>query len=137
MENKREELASLAAKKGVEARFHEKTSFTKFINLKGDSKLKEGFQHCRERMVCPMLKQGTIYYCFLPAVINAFDKHFGEAVPSSGFVRIHEMDITGLKLSKMLSAPSQTCKYCTGGWAKLPSSPWRLSKRKITEWIAV
>jgi hypothetical protein len=133
MENKVNELISLSKNKGVEVWFHKKASFTRFINLAGNSDIKEGFARCRQKMGCPMLRHGRIYYCFLPAVIDTFNKHFQAKLPDHGFVDIYAPRITGDDVIKLLEVPSQICAYCTGGWVQTPTKPWAKSKNEINE----
>ena len=135
-EGKKEKFAATAQKKGVEVWFHKKSTFTPFINIAGDSSLKEGFKHCRERMACPMLRQGNIYYCFLAATLSTFNEHFHARIPCRGFVNIYDPQLTGQGAIRLLNTPAETCRYCSGGWSLRPSYSWEKSKGKMTEWLA-
>jgi hypothetical protein len=134
MVNRLEELTAISKVKKVEIWLHKKASFTKFINLAGDSDIKEGFQKCRRLMACPILKQGKIYYCFLLAGVGTFNKHFQTELPNCGFIDIYTPNLTGDEVIRLLEVPSQICAYCTGGWTLLPTQPWAQSERTIEEW---
>jgi hypothetical protein len=82
-------------------------------------------------MACPLLKQGRIYYCFFPAVVDTFNKYFQMELPDCGFIDIYTSNLTGDEVKKLLETPSQICAYCTGGWTLLPTQPWEKSKKAI------
>jgi len=125
---------SLSKAKGIEFRLNKKKLFKKFVNLEGNSDIARGFHRCRRRMTCPMLRQGRIYCCFLPAVIGVFNKHFQAKIPSDGFIDIYELNLSGERAADLLNTPSQTCAYCTGGWDRPPTTLWTKSEKKIDEW---
>ena len=112
--DKQEEFALIAKRKGVAIWFHKKTLFTPFINMAGNSDLKEGFRRCRQRMSCPMLKQGKIYYCFLSATISSFNKYFSERIPTKGFVSIYDLNVTGKCFIKILILPLRRVNSALG-----------------------
>lgn len=136
MEKKENAFHELADTKGVKIHIEKTVSFHAIYNKKGDSDAETNFHKCRSRWNCPMLREGKIYICDVPALVSYFNKWFGTDIPSTGFVDIYTTNLTGWDVKKKLDKSSRTCCSCTLGWDNVPSFPWSVSKRKIEEWDA-
>jgi hypothetical protein len=136
MEKKENAICRLAAEKGVRIHTEKTGSFHALYNKKGDSDAEANFRKCRSRWNTPMLREGKIYICNVPALISYFNKWFGTDIPSTGFVDIYTANLTGWDVRKKLNKSSRTCCYCTLGWDRTPEFPWSTSKRTIEEWDA-
>ena len=108
-----------------------KKDFNDFIDVKGSSEEKENFKQCRKRMaielgtsILPMLKEGKIYNCFIPAYIHYFNKKYAANIPNVEFINIHDPHVDGWDILKQIDTSTQTCKYCTSGWKEVPTFPW-------------
>ena len=102
-----------------------KMDFIDFIDVKGSSEEKENFKRCRKRFPSfPMLKEGKIYNCFIPATVHYFNKKYGTKIPNAEYINIHDSHVDGWDILKQINTSTQACKYCTGGWKELPRHPW-------------
>jgi hypothetical protein len=103
----------------------QKKDFIDFIDIKGSSEEKENFKRCRRAFSCfPMLKEGKIYNCFIPATVHYFNSKHGTKIPNGEYLNIYEPDIDGWNILKQINSSTQTCKYCTSGWKKVPMFPF-------------
>jgi len=133
---KEEFWIKLAKSKGVKIYASKRSSFYAEINGKGDSDVENGFKQCRTRFYCPMLRQGKLYTCALPALVHYFNRRYSTEIPSEGYVDIYAQNLTGWDVKEVLDKGSSTCCYCTVGWDPIPSFSWSTSKRIMTEWDA-
>jgi len=118
----------------VQVHVGRKGEFIDFIDIEGSSEEKENFKRCRKRYPCfPMLKQGKIYNCFIPATIHYFNNKHGTNIPNAEYIDIHDPQIDGWDVLKQIDTSTQTCKYCTAGWKEVPKFPWTQDTRVYCE----
>jgi len=130
-------LIKLVKNNGLKVFVHSVTSFHALYNRKGDTDSSVAFKNCRKRLYTPMLREGKIYVCPVPATINCFNEKYYLNVPTSGFVDIYAPGLNGWDLKEQLNKPSLTCCYCTLGWDVIPVFPWATSKKVLLDWNAL
>lgn len=113
------------------------TSFHAFYNRKGDTDQKAAFKRCRERWYTPMLREGKIYICPIPATLSYFNDKYDLKIPGTGFVDIYTPGLSGWDVRDQLDEPSSTCCYCTLGWDIIPVFSWEASKLVLQDWDAL
>jgi organic radical activating enzyme len=126
-------LVNLARAKGVRMHPRRVSSFQAFINLKGDSDPNVAFQKCDFRFI-HQLKEGKLFTCVVPMVVQYFNKRFGTHLPSAGWVDIYAPNLTGWVAKKMLDRGFSTCRYCMTGSDHYRSFQWSTSKLLMSEW---
>jgi len=110
---------------GIRVRAFRKTEFIDFIDANGSSEEKENFKRCRKRFqLFPMLNEGKIYNCFIPATVHYFNNKYGADIPNAEYVHIHDPQISGWEIMRQIEASTRACKYCTGGWKSVPRFLW-------------
>jgi MoaA/NifB/PqqE/SkfB family radical SAM enzyme len=133
MRNHIEKFRVLCEAEGVKARFKSIDTFHAHRNLKGDSDKKKAFKACRRIAYCPLLKQGRIYTCPMPAYVNYFNKSFNYRIAVDGGIDIHSKSISGLKILRKLNRPIETCRWCSHDIVQFP---WATSNRLPADWDA-
>ena len=134
MVEKEEDLVELAESMNVRIYTQRAISFHAFYNSKGSSDPEDNFRRCRSRWNAPILRDGKIYGCNIPAYIHYFNARFGTDVPSGGFVDIYSPKLDGWDIIRALNERSPTCRFCTLGWKSIPVFPWSTSKHVLAEW---
>jgi organic radical activating enzyme len=132
--NKESDFMKLAKTEGITLNITKISTFRATINSKGNTELEENYNRCRKWRYFPILKEGKIYPCAKPAYIHYFNKAFGTKIPNTGFVDLYDPKMTGWKLLSRLQKSSETCRYCTYGWEKIPTQEWSISCRNQNEW---
>jgi organic radical activating enzyme len=130
---KEKRLVNLARAKGVRMISRRVSSFQAFINLKGDSDPKVGFQKCKFRFA-HQLKEGKLFTCVVPMVVRYFNKRYGTNLPSAGWIDIYDPNLTGWAAKKMLDMWFSTCRYCATRLDHYPSFQWSTSELHMSEW---
>lgn len=136
MKSKEAALIQLIKDNGLKVRTHSVTYFHAFYNKDGNTNSETAFKRCRAKYFTPMLRDGKIYICSVPATIDTFNKRYGLKVPSTGFVDIYKPGVTGWQVMEQLNKAATICKYCTIGWKQTPEFQWARSKRLLSEWDA-
>jgi hypothetical protein len=136
MKHKESALIQLAKNNGLKIRTHSAAFFHAFYNKKGDTNSEAAFRKCRTKYYTPMLHDGKIYVCSVPATINIFNKKYGLQIPQTGFVDIYAPDISGRQAIKQLNKSATICQYCTIGWEQAPQFQWATSEGLMSEWDA-
>ncbi len=114
----------------VQVHVDRKGDFIDFIDIKGSSEQKENFERCRKRFPCfPMLKEGKLYNCFIPATIQSFNHKHGTNIPNTEYIDIHDPQINGWDILRQIESSTETCKYCTAGWKEVPKFKWAQDTR--------
>jgi organic radical activating enzyme len=103
----------------------------KTLNLKGSSLKEEVFNKCRNYAYNPVLRDGFIYHCSMPATVRYFNKRFNQNIIVDKGINIHSPFISGYSIIKRLNRPIETCRWCTN---KSTEVPWGISKKTIEEW---
>ena len=109
------------------------SNFFAIINSRGDSKVKKGPKQCRFPFVA-MIRQGKLYNCWLPAMVHYFNQKYGATIPNAEYLDINDPKITGWDLVSKIENCSETCKYCTAGWKKMPIFQWAKSTHDRSDW---
>ena len=130
-------LIKLVKDQGLQVYFHSVTFFHAFYNRGGDTNKETAFKKCRKRWCTPMLKEGKIYMCPIPATIGYFNDKFDLKIPIAGFADIHAPGLDGWDIKEQLNNASSTCHYCTLGWDVIPTFPWATSKKVLQDWTAL
>jgi hypothetical protein len=109
------------------------THFNAHMNFRGDSDAAVAFKACREKRNSPFLRDGRLYVCCMPALVQHFNARFGTYVPAGGGVDIYEPGLTGARANDLLNEPSPTCAHCSYDF---PEFKWKTSKQSMAEWDA-
>jgi organic radical activating enzyme len=134
--HKEKQLLNLVKSKGVNIVSSKVQSFQACLNLKGDSDPNETFKKCCYRLI-HQLKEGKIYTCAIPMVVQYFNKRFGTQLPSAGWINIYTPNLTGWGIKKALDAGGfSTCAYCSTKKDQLAraSFKWSTSSLQMSEW---
>jgi hypothetical protein len=118
--------------KGVHIDTHNIEVFCSFMNIQGNSDPEKVFKYCRSSSCCPFLKQGKVYICALPAVVNYFNKEYGTKIPSDGFIDLYTPNITGWDVLISIYRYADICRFCSEEFNKFK---WAISRKEINEWV--
>lgn len=130
-------LTRLTLAKKVRLTIRRPKYFYAFYNSQGKPDLTAENQKCVSLFhICPNLRNGRIYSCPIPAYVLFFNKRFGTAIPSDGYVDIFAPNLTGWDVKKALQKFPSACRYCTCRWHKIPKFIWAPSNKTMTEWDA-
>ena len=131
---KEPDFVQLAKSEGIALNVVKRDEFRFTSNSKGDSELERGFRRCRKRRRCPILVQGKVYPCALPAFAHYFNEAFGTNIPNTGFVDLYGPEVTGWKVLSRIEKSSEACRFCTDGWEEEPTHVWAKSCCSQKEW---
>lgn len=129
-------LERLVNGNGLRARVISKKKFHALLNKKGDTEKVRAFRRCRKREYCPMLRDGKIYVCPVPAMAHYLNEKFGVGVPRDGSVDIHTPGISGWDVLSGINEAPTACRYCALGWDVVPAFPWSPSNYALEDWEA-
>lgn len=107
----------------------EKESFSKHININGDSDKDKIFNQCMRRN-CTFLSKGMMAACCTPFVNKYFNERYGEHLPElckSDCIDLYEAGLDGWKIKERLIQPMESCRYCGVDEA----FEWGISKEPI------
>ena len=104
------------------------------IDLTGSQDYVENYLRCW-RPKYPILKDGRIYPCVIPANIHHFNRYYGKelSVVESDSVDIYSVSDIEELLYK-LSIPIKFCRYCNI-YGETSGHPFEVSKKQIEEWL--
>ncbi|MCI5190998.1 MAG: hypothetical protein D3905_14670 [Candidatus Electrothrix sp. AS4_5] len=108
----------------------------KFIishNLKGDSNKEKAFKICHKKFNCPILEDGRIYPCRVPAYVHLFNKKFNFNIATGGGYNIHSDEISGAAILAQLNNSIDACRWCS---YEYPVVDWSVSKKMPADWDA-
>lgn len=126
----KENFINLAASKNVSLIcLSEAKKFFKSTDLSGNNDPVLRYENCI-RHVCCYLKNGEICSCGVPIVRRQFNEKFNEKIICDGVFDIHNPELTGAKLLKLLNSPFDSCKFC----AEEEFFDWDVSKKQKEEW---
>ena len=127
-------LVEMVTRRGVKIHHFRASSFYAWMNLRGDTDPKIGFQKCRSRYNCCSLREGKLYSCWIAPYVDIFNKRFGTKIPNNDYIDIYAAGLTGFSVLQNLERYSQTCRYCSAGWKHIPKFPWSISEMQVAEW---
>jgi len=109
------------------------SEFYKFINLSGNSPPEIAFRQCKKMGRCTTLRDGKIYACWFPPLVDIFNNYFSEKIPveKGNHIDIHG-NINGSSILEFLSHPTPMCRWCLTDW---PFVQWGISHKTIDEWV--
>jgi organic radical activating enzyme len=107
--------------------------FYAFYNKKYDSNPFVAMKNCRAHWYCPLLRNGFIYPCCLPALAHYFNREFHTNLSTEGGIDIHDRAIDGVDILEFLDRPISHCRNCAGQYRLFNCGQ---SQRRITEWFA-
>ena len=119
---KQQNWVNIAKTHEVEITTARKTEFYDFINVEGNTHDKKGLERCQKHW--PMLRNGKIYNCFLPALVHYFNREYKTEIPNDEYIDIYSPQINGWDILNQVTKSTETCKYCTYRMETIPSSPW-------------
>lgn len=132
----REKIVSFVKDHGLEGELRlEKDTFSKYLNVKGNSDKDAMFDQCCRRG-CTFLSPGKISACCQPMVIHYFNEHFGEHIPEGEGISLYEEEMNGWKIQEYLATPMESCRFCT---TDVPFE-WSIANKMdadIKDWCAV
>ena len=108
---------------------HLAKKFTRFFNAKGDSNIKETWEHCYGRN-CANLWHSKLYQC-CRCFVEISNKHFDMNIAIPQAMDIYKM--TGKQMEKICMNPTPACAYCN--MTNAPEVEWRQSKKEKSEWF--
>lgn len=126
--NKYNKIVELVKEKGVKVISHKTDRFFARTNIKGDSDPHKAMKVCRDAFFCPFLRNGKLYVCGKPALIDIYNKEYNERIPSGKGIDLYDESLTGEKIMNLLFTPIETCKYCTLDFKS--TFEWEVSKNK-------
>jgi hypothetical protein len=133
--NKENDFLQLAKNEKIVLNVVKASEFYIFVNSKGDSELEKGFRRCRKRSIYrPLLREGKVYNCYMPALVHYFNAAYGTNIPNTGFVDLYDPKMTGWKMLSLIEKNSDACRYCATGWIKVPTQIWTKSCFSQKEW---
>lgn len=133
--NKESDFVQMAKSEKISLNVVKASTFFVFINSKGDSELERGFRRCcKWQSYRPILRQGKVYYCFMPALVHYFNTAYGTNIPNTGLADLYDPKMTGWKVLSRIEKSSEACRYCTAGWDKVPAQVWAKSRCNQKEW---
>jgi organic radical activating enzyme len=115
---------NLVKNHNIEVTIARKTEFFEFINIKGNTSGRKNLKHCKKHFNWPMLRNGKIYNCFLPALVHYFNRKNNTEIPNNEYIDIYSPQINGWDILNQVTRSTQTCKYCTYRMETIPSAPW-------------
>jgi len=89
---------------------------------------------CRSLYFCPFLKEGIIYLCSRPVVVDYYNRKFGTTIPSGGGIHIHDRKVTSWDILISISKSIEACRYCA---TSLNYFDWTDTKYEKEEWITI
>ena len=113
----------------------DKISFVKIpLNIEGKGNIGETFKKCSSSH-CVTLREGKIYTCYRPSLIDFFNDYFGQNF------KVSEKDYVDIFAAKdkdeildFMCNPTPFCRYCDVDSMKF-GIKWGISKKEIGEWI--
>ncbi len=107
--------------------------FRKYINIKGDSDIKETYRSCYMKQ-CITLKDENIYHCPFSIYVQYFNKKFNQNITVDKGINIYKADAK--EIIKYIENPIETCKFCTFCQDKKALYDIELTKEaKMEDWI--
>jgi len=128
-----EELRALCRDERVNLSVTNIETFHAHRNLKGDSDKEKAFKLCRKRYFNPLLKDGRLYTCPMPAYIHYFNESFNYQIEADKGIDIHSQNISGSWILRELNKPIETCKWCAYDYVPYT---WSRSNNLATDWDA-
>jgi len=125
------ELRTLCESERVSLTVRSVKTFNACNNLLGDSDKRKAFEFCRNKFFCPLLKEGRLYHCAMPAYVHYFNQSFGYQIVADKGINIHARSISGAKILRQLNMPIETCRWCTQD--DVPFL-WAVSKKDPADW---
>lgn len=113
-----------------------KTSFKKFINLKGNSNPVESFSNCHISNYGNFVMEGKFYGCpFICQSYRIFNEKFNQKlhITEKDYLDIYKVNDMQ-EIFDFCAKPKPYCRYCTG---KSEGFEWTRSKQNIEEWLDV
>ena len=89
------------------------------------------FTHCKCK--CPFLKEGKLYVCALPAMIDYFNFSFNKNIllQKNDSYNIHKSNASAKEIISFMKKPSPFCRFCV---TRRPVIPWQRTQYKLDEW---
>ena len=94
----------------------------------------EAFRHCVSAGN-HLLSKGRISSCAMPFSIDKLCSVYSLQIENSGWIPIHDPEITGFEINRRLNNPTELCRYCS---SRLEKYKWEQSQREscdLTDWI--
>lgn len=129
--HKIDDVMKMVKGKGVIMDSDKQEKFRSVLNLKGDSDPLEAFNFCRSFNFAPFLKDGKVYICSRPALIDTFNNKFGTKIPTGGFIDIYDRNINGWDVLLSINRSAEICKYCPTIKHKFE---WKESSFESSDW---
>ena len=94
------------------------------------------FRFCAEPNDCIKLKNGRLFKCVRPAVIDRFNEFFnaGIEVCDEDYIDIYEVTTGQEVLDWLAAGPIPFCRYCDMRGRDY-GYEWKKSDKRIEEWI--
>jgi organic radical activating enzyme len=105
-------------------------TFFSHMNIYQNSEKNRAFKECRKTFYCPFLKNGHIYICPKPVMVQIFNKKFNQSIGSDNGIDIYNNN--GREILKYLDKPTDTCKSCE--YTFTPFS-WGKGNGTMDEWL--
>ena len=121
---KQQSWVNMAKSHSVEITIAKKTDFFDFVNILGNTDDRKNVEHCQKHFNWPMLRNGRIYNCFLPALIHYYNRKYKTDIPNDEYIEIHSPNINGWDILNQVTKNTKTCNYCTYRMETIPSLPW-------------
>lgn len=105
-------------------------TFFSHMNIKEDSDINRAFEECRNKFYCPFLRNGHIFICPKPVMVQIFNKKFNQSIGFDNGIDIYKH--SGRDILKYLTKPTETCKSCE--YTFTPFS-WAKGEGTMDEWL--
>jgi len=124
---------SLCVAQGVCVFTTQVETFHAHANLRGNSDPRTAFDLCRRRYFWPVLREGRLYPCGVPAFVPYFNEQFGCQIPVDAGIDIHAPAARARTILRRLNEPMETCRWCSYDFVPFP---WAPSNRRAEDWDA-
>lgn len=132
-------MKKLANSHGIVFEFFESSGDYKYMsNLgldeSGSQEPEKSFVRCNESNSCIKLRDGKLFTCTRPAVIDKYNDYFKAnfTVSKEDYIDIYEAE-SGSEILEFLSKPIPFCRYCDT--SRKEAHEWGQSKRNKEEWL--
>jgi organic radical activating enzyme len=125
---KQQDWVNLAISHNVGVTVARKAEFFDFVNTLGNTDQQKCLDRCQKHFNWPMLRDGKIYNCFLPALIHYYNRKYKTEIPNDEYIDIHNPGIDGWDVLNRVTRSTETCRYCTYRMEVIPGSPWKKQK---------
>lgn len=110
------------------------TEFYRRFLPEGNGNKIEAFRHCSSARN-HLLSKGRIASCAMPFSIDKLCSVYPLQIENSGWIPIHDPEITGFEINRRLNNPTELCRYCS---SRLEKYEWEQSQQErcdLTDWI--